>query len=171
MKGRVVSAPQWTALRELREGEPPTFTRLAGAAEFHPVTIRERALRDAWPKQDLPRSGARALAEAEDEMPEADLPPEELRRQLAAILPKQIGRVVALARNGRLGKAPLDTLHSILRLLERSEMLSAPPPAEEQKRSDDELAGMLQRIDERIVELAVAHAERLVQAQDSEGMG
>jgi hypothetical protein len=171
MRGRIVSDVQWTALRELREGEPPTFPRLAAAAELHPGTIRERALRDSWEKQNLPRSGSRALAEIERDMPKADLPPDELRKQLATILPKQIDRIVALAERGRLSKAPLDTLHSILRLLERPEMLSVEQPVEEKKRSDDELAGMLQRIDERIVELAVAHAERLVQARDREGMG
>jgi hypothetical protein len=94
-----------------------------------------------------------------------------LRKQLTTILPKQIDRIVALAERGRLSKTPLDTLHAILRVLERSDMLSAVQPVEEKKRSDDELAGMLQRIDERIVELAVAHAERLVQARDQEGMG
>jgi len=171
MKGRTVSVAQWVALRELREGEPPTFPRLAAAAELHPATIRERALRDSWEKQNLPRSGSRALAEIERDMPEADLPPDELRRQLATILPKQIDRIVALAERGRLSKAPLDTLHAILRLLERSEMLSAAPPIEEKKRSDDELAGMLQLIDDRIVELAEAHAERLVHARDRDGMG
>jgi hypothetical protein len=171
MRGRIVSDVQWAALRELREGEPPTFPRLAAAAELHQTTIRERALRHSWEKQPYRRSGSRPLEQAAIELSDIEMPPEELRGRLAAVLPRQLGRIVALAERGHIDKAEIDALHSMVRVLERSEALSAEPAKEQQKRSDDELAGMLQRIDERIVELAVAHAERLVQARDQEGMG
>jgi hypothetical protein len=97
--------------------------------------------------------------------------PEELRGRLAAVLPKQLARIVALAERGRIDKAEIDALHSMVRVLERSEALSTEPAKEEKKRSDDELAGMLQLIDDRIVELAEAHAARLVQARDRERTG
>jgi hypothetical protein len=166
MKGRAISDVQWTALRELREGEPPTFHRLAAAATVHHKTICERALLHGWEKQPYRRSGSRPLAPAAIELPDVEMSPEELRGRLAAVLPKQLARIVALAERGRIDKTEIDALHSMVRVVERSEALSLEPARQEQKRSDDELAGMLQRIDERIVELAVAHAERLVQARD-----
>ena len=171
MKGRAVSDVQWTALRELREGEPPTFQRLAAAAELHPKTICERALLHGWERQPYRRSGSRSSAQPAIEFPDVEMSPGELRRRLAAVVPKQLGRIVALAEHGRIDKAEIDALHSMVRVLERSDALSREPAAEEQKRSDDELAEMLQRIDERIVELAVAHAERLVEDRDRNGTG
>lgn len=171
MKGRAVSDVQWTALRELREGEPPTFPRLAAAAELHQGTIRDHALRFNWEKQSYRRSGSRPSAQSAIALPDTEMSPKELRGRLAAVLPKQLGRIIALAERGRIDKAEVDALHSMVRVLERSEALSAEPAKEEQKRSDDELAGMLQLIDERIVELAVAHAGRLVHARDPEEMG
>jgi hypothetical protein len=171
MRGRAVSDVQWTALRELREGEPPTFPRLAAAAELHQVTIREHALRHGWEKQPYRRSGPGPFAQAAIELPDIEMSPEELRGRLAAVLPKQLARIVALAERGRIDKAEIDALHSMVRVLERSEALSTEPAKEEKKRSDDELAGMLQLIDDRIVELAEAHAARLVQARDRERTG
>jgi hypothetical protein len=171
MKGRAVGDVQWAALRELREGEPPTFQRLAAAAELHHKTICERALFDGWEKQPYRRSGSRSSARPALGLPDIEMSPEELRGRLAAVLPRQLGRIVALAEQGRIDKAEIDALYSMVRVLERSEALSMEQAKEEKKRSDDELAGMLQLIDDRIVELAEAHAERLVQARDRDGMG
>jgi hypothetical protein len=170
MKGRAVGATQWTALRELREGEPPTFSRLAAAAELHSATIRERALRDNWEKQPYRRSGTPATAPIEIELPDEDVSLEEVRRRLATSTPRQLARLAALAEHGRIGKSDIDALNAWERLLERTEALAADEAKELQKRSDDELAGMLQLIDDRIVELAEEHAGRLVRARDREGM-
>ena len=95
MRGRAVEDVQWNALRELREGEPPTFPRLAAAADLHTVTIRDHALRDNWEKQ--PRLRSRAPAPAEIELPDEDVSLDEVRQRLAAGMPRQLARLAALA--------------------------------------------------------------------------
>jgi len=164
------AAAQWTALRELREGESPTFSRLAAAADLNSATIRERAVRDSWAKQSPRRSGAGAPAPVEIELPDEDVSLEELRKRLAASMPRQLARLAALAERGRIGKTDIEAMNAWERLLQRTEALVAEQRQEQQKRSDDELAGMLQLIDDRIVELAEEHAKRLVQARDRTGM-
>ena len=62
----------------------------------------------------------------------------------------------------------IDALLSLGRILEPGEAAGS---ADQQKRSDDELAAMLERIDERIIELAQAYAERLGGAEHRDGMG
>jgi hypothetical protein len=171
MKGRLVSEAQWGALRELGEGEPPTFSRLAAASTLNSATIRERAARESWNKPDYRRSDARAPVPVDDELPDDDVSVEEVRRRLAAAMPRQLARLAALAERGRIGKAEIDALNAWERLLARTETLAAGQAKEQQKRSDHELAGMLQLIDDRIVELAEEHAERLVRARNHEGMG
>ncbi|EHK53514.1 hypothetical protein [Allomesorhizobium alhagi] len=173
-----VSAVQWEALRALREGAPPTFPRLAAAADLNPATVRERALRDNWPKRRFPRQGSKASqiaapeCEAEAE-PLSDMPEgmslEDVRKRLAEVMPRLLGKAVALAERGVLDKARIDALLSMGRLLEQSEAVAQASAAEQQKRSDDELAAMLERIDERIIELAQAYAERLGGAEHRDG--
>ncbi|MGE0280218.1 MAG: hypothetical protein AB7P20_06340 [Rhizobiaceae bacterium] len=74
----------------------------------------------------------------------------------------------AKAQGGTLTKAQLDTANAWLRLADRLETLAQERAVQEQTRSDDEIAAVLERIDDRIVELAQEHAERLV-AQKSDG--
>lgn len=87
---------------------------------------------------------------------------EDVRQRLAEVLPRQLAQIVALAERGVVDKGRIDALLSMGRVLERSETLAAEQAREKQKRSDEELAAMLERIDERIIELAEAYAERLV---------
>jgi hypothetical protein len=170
-KGVPVSDVRWAALRELREGEPPTFPRLAAAAELHQVTIRDYALRHGWEKQPYRRSGSRPAAWAAIELPDGELPPEELRARLAAVMPKLLSRFVTLAERGNLDKPDVDAMLGVMRVLERAEALAAELAITEQKRSDEELADLLKRIDDRIVELAEVHAERLVRERDRQRAG
>jgi hypothetical protein len=67
----------------------------------------------------------------------------------------------ARAQGGTLSKAQLDTANAWLRLADRLETLAQERVTQEQTRSDDEIAAVLERIDDRIVELAEEHAERL----------
>jgi hypothetical protein len=48
---RYVSLERWAALRALREGEAPTFPRLAAATDLNVTTIRDRASCYNWAKQ------------------------------------------------------------------------------------------------------------------------
>jgi hypothetical protein len=172
-----VSAARWEALRALREGQTPTFPRLAAAADLNPTTIRERALRDNWPKRRFPRSGSNVsqIAVLEAGAEAVDLPEgmslEDVRKRLAEVMPRLLGKAVVLAERGVLDKARIDALLSMGRLLEQSEAVVQASAAEQQKRSDDELAAMLERIDERIIELAQAYAERLGGAEHRDGAG
>jgi hypothetical protein len=177
---------QWAALRQLREGENPTFERLAAAGNLHHETVRERASREGWKERDFrskrPRTGAvlppgivllpgGQVAGLAEEGTGQDVPLEELRRRFADIVPRQLARIITLAERGVIDKASIDGLQSMARALEQTEALAGERAAEQQKRSDDELAGMLEKIDERIVELAEVHAERLVAQRNWEGGG
>ena len=167
-----ISAEQWTALRALREGAPPVFPLLASAACLHPSTLRERASREGWKKLDLPR--ARAIQAALNAPP---VTPADAEEELAVVraaveglgegghrgfLLKQLDEVRAGAINtGVLDKARIDGLLSLFRLAEKLKTL-AQEQADEDKDSDDDLRARLARIDDRIVELAEAHAKWLV---------
>ena len=171
-----ISPVQMEALRALREGAPPTFSRLAAAANINSTTIRERSRRDNWKTRRFTRSGkevgsgapeGEADAEALSDVPEG-MSLEDVRKRLAAALQQLLVRVVELAERGVVDKGRIDAMLSMGRILEQAEAAGS---ADQQRRSDDELAAMLERIDERIIELAQAYAERLGGAEHRDGMG
>jgi hypothetical protein len=96
---------------------------------------------------------------------------EDVRKRLAEVLPRLLARIVDLAERGVLDKARIDALLATGRILEQLDAAAQVSAAEQQKRSDDELAAMLERIDERIIELAQAYAERLGGAKHRDGLG
>lgn len=172
-----VSAERWLAIRALREGESPTFERLAAVSGLHPVTIRQRALTDSWEKQHFPRAGSRAARKPVGQTDEkavaeaALLSPDELRQRLAATLPRQLARIVAQAESGKADREQVDMVLATTRVLERLGPLFEDYDTEQKNRSDDELAGLLEKIDDRIVELAEEHARRLVEEGGRGEMG
>ena len=174
-----VSAEKKEAMRQLRELLPPTFAKLATIAGIHVTTLRDIAARENWPKLHAPHGtvmqvvrkkdleeaeAARERAEALEAL--ADQLVEPPPGDIAALLVAELRSVLALMQAGRIEKSRIDTLLSVIKLAERLEKL--PPETgnaagqEEQKRSDDELAEILARVDERIIELARDYAERLV---------
>ena len=175
-----VSADKKEAMRELRDLQPPTFPRIAKIAGVHVTTVREIASRENWPKLHVPKGtvmqvarlkdleaeeAARKRAEALEAMSDAaaELTPGDLG---SLIVDEMRAMLVAALRTGRIDKAHADALWSMVRVGERVGIL--PPDTgkqtdqQEETRSDDELADILQRVDERIVELARGYAERLV---------
>jgi hypothetical protein len=90
-----ISPVQWAALRALREGELPTFSRLAAVAKLNSTTLRERSRREGWKTRRVTRSGKEAGSTAPegDAATEAlpDLPEgmslEDVRKRLAEVLP------------------------------------------------------------------------------------
>jgi hypothetical protein len=72
----------------------------------------------------------------------------------------------AEANGGRIDTGALDTLAEATKVFERAEKLAFPMRLQQQKRSDDELATTLRSIDDRIIELAEAHARWLVAERD-----
>jgi hypothetical protein len=214
---RPLGEARWEALRALREGESPTFMRLAAVSGMHVSTIRERAGRDNWAKRDFsPRKmaeEARAAAEARivRDNPDAargkardDFFPAAARDESApvatalagsaalmdlmeskrpapgagepaeAFLVDEVEEILAEARAGKVDKARIDAVLSMIRIVERTEQFRRAPKgdeANEKTRSDDEFARLLARVDARIVELARCHAERLGRGEHDGGGG
>jgi hypothetical protein len=177
-----LSAAEWELARGLYER--PTIERIAAVFNVHERTLRYRAKKEGWERQPLPNrpsEGATPALFSPDELGAegalADLPDgrqmtlEDVRKRLAEVMPRLLGKAVVLAERGVLDKARIDALLSMGRLLEQSEAVVQASAAEQQKRSDDELAAMLERIDERIIELAQAYAERLGGAEHRDEAG
>lgn len=172
-----LSAAQWASARAWFER--PTIGRMAAVLNVHERTLTRRAAREGWQQPSLPKpdKGAAPGVFSPDglEGALADLPEgmslEDVRKRLAEVLPRLLARMVELAERGVLDKGRIDALLSMGRILEQSEAAAQASAAEQQKRSDDELAAMLERIDERIIELAQAYAERLGGGEHSERAG
>jgi hypothetical protein len=162
-----------------------TAGQIAAVAGVHERTLTRRAVKEGWERRPLPtrpgKDAGSALFSPDELVAEgasADLPEvgqemslEDARKRLAEVMPRLLGKAVVLAERGVLDKARIDALLSMGRLLEQSEAVVQASAAEQQKRSDDELAAMLERIDERIIELAQAYAERLGGAEHRDGAG
>lgn len=145
----VPSSPErWMALRAVYEGAEATLPRLALAAGRSIESVERRAAQDGWKAGAASaRRGAR-------------------RPRLDKAVDTLIAAVEALSGEGwrKLDKQQIDTVLAMTRTLDKlGEMAGAADAAEEtQARSDEDLAAVLRRIDERIVELAVDYARRVV---------
>jgi hypothetical protein len=186
MQRQTVSVERWAAIRQLREGEPPTFARLGAATKVHPRTIYEHAAVENWAKQPFQSSAKReewaergeAEAAPEDEggeVPEGwhEMQPSERLQWLNDFA---LNKVAEIARSAEAGggvpdKAKLDAVWSMLRTVERSETLAQERAGEKVTASDAELAARLRDIDDRIIELAEAHAGWLVAERDRQPVG
>jgi hypothetical protein len=174
-----LNAAQWALARAWYERQ--TIERMAAVLNVHESTLRRHAVREGWKRPSLPKrepdkDAAPALFSPDElEGALADLPEEmsleDVRKRLAEVLPRLLGKIVVLAERGVLDKARIEALLAMGRILEQSEAAAQASAAEKQKRSDDELAAMLERIDERIIELAQAYAERLGGAEHRDGTG
>lgn len=190
-----VGAAKKVAMRELRGLAPPTHARLAAICGVHSATVRDIAFRESWPKLNMTRwtvmrpmsprqlkiYEAMLRAEAQGSYPVGDgatvlegegLPPGDIGAEIVT----QMRVILAGLQAGHFDKARADGLLATIRVAERLGMLPAAGvqtaiDAEEQKRSDDELADILTRVDQRIVELARGYAERLVAAQSDAASG
>ena len=100
----------------------------------------------------------------------ASLPPDDRMARLAGFISRQLAIVLAVgeASGGLLDRAQLQLLAELAKLAEKFKAPAAGQAAEKQKRSDAEIAEILKRVDDRIVELARGHAEWLV-ARQSDG--
>jgi len=188
-----LTGEQWGAMRALCEGATVTYARLATLAAVHMTTISNRARRENWNKldyrrrvvvdaqRDMVRVGhatAEGAAAAEIDMaterPDGETPAERLLR-LIDLVSRQIEHALetAAARGGVLSRIEADNMLTTLKLAERlrdvAPVMTAATPDERQVTSDDDIAGLMSRIDERIIELAEAEAARLVEGQPGDG--
>lgn len=162
---------------DVRAAHEELRAKLAGRAL--PQTARPEARGDESGEDGAANlSGAEADAlvgsthgphESDDEA-FAALPPDERLARIGELLTRQASRILAAAEASRgvLTKAQIEALSALIKLAEKFETLAAERAADKQTRSDDEIAGFLERIDDRIVELARGHAERLGRAERTE---
>lgn len=162
------------ALRDWYEGGTPSFSKLAAASGFHVSTIKGHAALHNWTKR--PGGGRRILREAEpapdgiaadDAAGAAVVPSGSTEERLARVMDVLLREVEAVgvaaqARGRPLDKGRIDALGAMIRTLEKFEGFARERAKEGQTGRDGEMGDVLRRIDERIVELAKAHAEELV---------
>jgi hypothetical protein len=143
-------ALQWAALRALHEGAAPSLDLLAQACGRSPAAMRKRAASEGW------RDAEAAMQLSNQE------------KRLRALLDQQIGKAEAAgadeAGSASADKARMDAIAAVMRTLEKiGEITRSDSGAKEnQTRRDEDMAAILRRIDERIVELAIGYARRLV---------
>src|SRR5690606_28952278 len=141
-------------LRALCEGQAPTLDLLAAAARRTPHALALKARREGWRMNEAVLHGVEASGEA-------------ARARLTALAVSLVGDMEDLVREaaegGPLDKSRVEAVSLLIRTLEKlGEITRGEGGAKEnQTRNDAELAKLLQRIDERIVELAHAYAEGL----------
>jgi hypothetical protein len=92
------------------------------------------------------------------------VPSDQLAARLVDLAARSAARILMRvdARGGVLSKSDADALSSIARLSERMEGIAREQGAKDREKSDAELADILQRVENRIRELAEELAERLV---------
>lgn len=105
------------------------------------------------------------MAQAEDDAA-GDADPVSMLATASRFVSRQLARLMARAdrRGGRLDKRDVDGLAALARMMERWESLATERAKEEETESDDEIAELLAKINDRIGELARAEAARIVAA-------
>jgi hypothetical protein len=144
------AAIAWFALRELREGATPTFERLAAATGRTVETLRNRAKREAW--------GELAGRIDDDD-----------RRARLGRLTDWIIEILEAVKKGvseegaPIEKTKIEAISALMRTVEKlGEVTRSTEGAKEnQIKRDARTAGVLKRIDQRIVELATEYAKQL----------
>lgn len=143
------------AMRELTGGAPATPERLAAVSGLTPMAIRRFARLEGW------TNGRR----------------QRLAR-MAALSDRLLARLEALEAEiddpaGPAGKALYDAITAVCRMQDRvQDAIRAEDAAQaNQTRQDEDVAGILSQIDDRIVELAEAYARELAMARPDAGPG
>lgn len=157
------------ARRAAKEGWKKLDFRKPGVVAGYRNAVAANAMDDAdwlaagtaFPAENAGAAVGEGTAEAGEESAPGTVPVVDMMR-------REIGRIVALGERGIVEKARIDGLLGIVRLAERSGLWPADHGAgalegrEQEKKSDEELAAVYARIDDRIVELAEAYARMLV---------
>lgn len=142
------------AIRALAEGAKPTLDLIADATGRALAGLRREAERDGWALDRVP--------------------PEDFAQRIRPILANLVAKAEALARRaaeegGKIDRAEIDGVLAMVRALEKIAEFARPEEAarEKQIRRDEDLAAVLQRLNERIIHLARELAAQLV--ADSSG--
>ena len=145
--GRSVAGVAWPTMRALYEGAPATAQALADLSGRQVETVEAVAAKEQW------RKGADT--------------PTRRNARIAVLMDQMVGELEGIRQDrktGRFDKARIETLAAMMRMLERVSEINESRQArqEEVRKSDAETAGVLRRIDERIVELARAFAREII---------
>jgi hypothetical protein len=144
------------ALRALAEGAKPTLDLLADAGGRSLNMLRRTAEREGWALHRVPQ---------EDVM--------ERIRGIGSLLLDQaeaVGREAA-EQGGKIDKAKIDGLIALARSIDKIGEIMRPDEVakENQIKQDEDLAAVLQRINDRIIELARELAGQMVAEQCGSG--
>ncbi len=141
------------ALRALAEGARPTLALLADVAGLSVRSLVAEARRDGW---------------ALDKEPGQDVAPR-LRALTGGMLDRMEAlRIAALEEGGRIDKQEIEAMLALIRGVEKIEEIMRPQEAAKnnQVKQDEDLADTLDRINERIVQLAKEMAAEMVANSD-----
>lgn len=140
------------ALRALAEGAHPSIELLADATSRSPRCLRLLAIREQW---NL------------DRVSNADI-----HSRIKPIVSKLLDKLEAVSERaaedeGRMERGEIDAVLTMLRAIDKINEIQRPEEAvaKKQKQDDEDLATVLERINERIIALARALADQMV-AQD-----
>lgn len=141
-----LAADRWVALRALNEGAMPSHELLGLATGRSVASIAKRAEREGWVDCET------ALAAR---LRRVDFMIDGLIEEIEAI---------GAAGEGGFDKSRIDAVAAMTRTLEKiGEITRGGESAKEnQIKQDEDIAGILKRIDDRIVELAGEYAKELV---------
>lgn len=144
------ASERWVATRALYEGATPSFEQLAAVTGWLQATIATRAAREGWRDGSLTDRATQngRLAQLVDGL-------------IHEIEELGIGKGQGAAG---LDKARIDAISTLTRTLEKIwEIVRSDEGAKENDvKRDADMAGLLKRIDERIIELAEGYARQLV---------
>ena len=174
MANRSVVSPEcWAAMRELREVYGAPISLISRSSGVNAFTIHSHARRHGWGRGPVRAAmfDAATIAYDNEEGGGADADSITVDAlagkidqpaELAAFLVAQVGGLLRGARHGRIDKARIDAVTSMIRMVEKAQTLAQTARLDEKTRSDDELADIFDRINARIIELAREYAGRLV---------
>lgn len=144
------------ALRALAEGARPSLDLLADASGRSLQQMKRRAEREEW-----------RIGRVTDEDFAARI------RALAAGLADRLeaAALKAVEAGGAIDKGELDGIVAAIRGLEKIEEIMRPIMAAKDKKNDEDLADVLQKISDRIVGLARELADQMVAERDRRAQG
>lgn len=168
----VIAAARWGAVRAVAEGGA-TPGNLAAALGCSEATVRRRANGEGWvwrsrnaDEVSAPQGAVGAADEGFVE-PRPGEDPMSMMARCAAHVTRQVGALVSRAEAGeQIQKTEIEALVALMRMMERWEVLATERSQQEKEElGDEELAAILGRINDRIIELAEGLAGQLVAAR------
>ncbi|QPC87204.1 hypothetical protein GA830_10975 [Mesorhizobium sp. NBSH29] len=137
-----------TALRALAEGARPTLAILAEVSGRSLRLLQRQAVTENW--------ALRTMTRGDDGL---------RLRSLCALLLGHLEKLGhELLAGGKIDKAQIDGITAMVRNLEKVEEIMRPAEVarEDQVQEDEQMAGLLERVNERIIELAHDLAAQMV---------